>query len=946
MKRSLALLLAVLTLLSTMVFPLYADEYTEEPGSGDIIEEEPATNVSGEEIYNYYDFYHSYGAYINDMGEVTESTEYSINEHISIMGGSTIYFGPCTSGTVSLVTYDSFGSSYGYVDAGLCTEYAQLDDGSVIYSYELLSDVSAISIAAENQYADKFILTEGQPFDSVGYEEYHAIDPLTGKSALFVGDSICHGVKDTPTDHYGWAGRIGEANGMDWVNNGESGYSVSTCRASNYGVIVDKLTEYKNRSFDYVLLHGGVNDAWDAVAVGEITDGYDPAAFDVSTFAGGLEDLIYKTYYYYGRKATVGYLCNFTMPAASNANLNDMSAYFDIAKEICDKWNVRYFDMYNNSKVNADLKVSTSTYLPDYIHPNKGGYDILSPMIEGFMKTLTKTYAPDYEVPEDDGKVYNVTFCDDDGTVLSTTTATRVEGLAQDAPAITGKYNDGIVACFFEGWCVNDELIDTLNMYDFTADVTFTAKYADVGFGARLEGYAPIALSDGSAAQELLPETVALDPAEYGVTWVYKVEGADSTIIADNFLVYINDTGSKWPASQWGDAAYTADDYGAHYLELNNGYYFVYANLNIIAGSGAVLNKANSFSIFNPDVYVGNGYARYVSDRDPVNTNEAATFQMLAVTSGNLQPTVTFHDADGALITSYQHKYTSVTANLGYGTKPLSHQRGELLTADEVFALTGESAPEKAADAEYTYEFIGWQDAQGNAVDGVYYNCDLYPVYKAISTAAAKYNVTFVNDDGTLLYTTEVTEGETPVYEGVAPEKAANAQYSYTFAGWSPELAPATEDAVYTATYTESKRSYTVTFVDDDRATVLGTVDVKYGESAVFADPVKESDGVYTYEFAGWVYATGAQADLSSIGANTLVYASYTQTRIPQMGDANNDGEYNVLDITIVARYISQGGANGKYDLTDCDTAMFDMDGDGVIGQIDLSRVTRLTLAE
>ena len=46
-----------------------------------------------------------------------------------------------------------------------------------------------------------------------------------------------------------------------------------------------------------------------------------------------------------------------------------------------------------------------------------------------------------------------------------------------------------------------------------------------------------------------------------------------------------------------------------------------------------------------------------------------------------------------------------------------------------------------------------------------------------------KYTITFVDENGTELEKDENVEyGTTPTYDGETPEKAATAQYTYTFA--------------------------------------------------------------------------------------------------------------------------------------------------------------------
>ena len=236
-------------------------------------------------------------------------------------------------------------------------------------------------------YGDFYILK-----NSTGEEEEDVSGTnIYGKSALFTGDSISWG-----SDQRAWAARIGEKYAMTYVNASVSGASVSTTR--DYRMI-EQLEANKTGSFDYVIMHGPTNDAWDEVNVGTLSESYNVANYDVATYAGALEEL-----FYYARKyfpdAQLGYIINFRFSSTLNNGLSDMSAYVEMAKQVCNKWSVPYLDLYNNEELTAALKVGTTVYLPDNVHPNAAGYDILTPYIANWMNETVATQEPPVE-PED-----------------------------------------------------------------------------------------------------------------------------------------------------------------------------------------------------------------------------------------------------------------------------------------------------------------------------------------------------------------------------------------------------------------------------------------------------------------------------------------------------------------------------------------------------------------
>lgn len=114
------------------------------------------------------------------------------------------------------------------------------------------------------------------------------------------------------------------------------------------------------------------------------------------------------------------------------------------------------------------------------------------------------------------------------------------------------------------------------------------------------------------------------------------------------------------------------------------------------------------------------------------------------------------------------------------------------------------------------------------------------------------YTISFVNGE-TVLQSGKVEEGVMPEYKGEEPTKEGDAQYSYTFNGWEPEVVVASADATYTATFTQSVNKYTVKFVNYDDS-VLQTEQLEYGAMPEYKgeQPAKPETDAATFAFAGW----------------------------------------------------------------------------------------------
>lgn len=162
--------------------------------------------------------------------------------------------------------------------------------------------------------------------------------------------------------------------------------------------------------------------------------------------------------------------------------------------------------------------------------------------------------------------------------------------------------------------------------------------------------------------------------------------------------------------------------------------------------------------------------------------------------------------------------------------------------------------------------------------------------------ASTSYDVTFLNADGSTISTVSVPEGVAWSYvtQPETPTKDADAQYTYTFAGWdllgsSDDSFPdyVTEDLTYQATFTTATNTYTVYFYDESGTTLIDSQTVAYGTNwsdnwiPTTGIPEKTDTAQYDYTFAGFSnskYSESVDATYpTAVTGNVSYYAAYSK---------------------------------------------------------------------
>lgn len=220
--------------------------------------------------------------------------------------------------------------------------------------------------------------------------------------------------------------------------------------------------------------------------------------------------------------------------------------------------------------------------------------------------------------------------------------------------------------------------------------------------------------------------------------------------------------------------------------------------------------------------------------------------------------------------------------------------------AGETPAYGGET-PTKVATAQYTYEFARWSPAIEAASATRTYSA----TYSAtVNTYTIKWVVEGVETSETLAYGAIPTKAD--------PVKASTAEWVYTFIGWTPEVATVTGNATYTAQFSQTAQSYTVTIpvvtgatptVTATNGTIVnngnGTYTVSYGATVSVAWAANGayivSGGTEDFTVEGDVTLPSAQLPTATSAVAQIVGGGYYATLKDAIDSAKSGDVINVI---------------------------------------------------
>jgi hypothetical protein len=187
-------------------------------------------------------------------------------------------------------------------------------------------------------------------------------------------------------------------------------------------------------------------------------------------------------------------------------------------------------------------------------------------------------------------------------------------------------------------------------------------------------------------------------------------------------------------------------------------------------------------------------------------------------------------------------KDTSITANFValYTIKALASASQGTVIGGGVYE-DGETVT-LVANPNPGYIFAQWVDGSDENPRNVTVNGNKTYTAYFIEGEQDKYMITWKNWDGRVIKTSEVSYGEVPVFNGEKPTRPDEAGYTFTFNGWSPTIAAASQNAEYTANYIQTATEAEKTTIENEGDISITTTD----NTALFTWPENASADTYT----------------------------------------------------------------------------------------------------
>lgn len=216
---------------------------------------------------------------------------------------------------------------------------------------------------------------------------------LKGKKINFLGDSITYGAK-TSGEEKRFSNIIAQRYGAICNNYGIGGTRIARQKKPSEKSYADRdfcsRVEEMDDDADIIIVFGGTNDFGNGDApLGEMSDR------TPYTFYGALHTLYTKlTEKYPGKQIVILtplHRWNENNKRGEGGKAEDVGTlkdYVEAIREVAEYYSFPVLDLYAVSGIQPDVRIIRERFMPDDLHPNDAGHEILADKISAFLKTL------------------------------------------------------------------------------------------------------------------------------------------------------------------------------------------------------------------------------------------------------------------------------------------------------------------------------------------------------------------------------------------------------------------------------------------------------------------------------------------------------------------------------------------------------------------------------
>jgi lysophospholipase L1-like esterase len=329
-------------------------------------------------------------AYLNGAGTgMTVNGAYFTSGYCDVENFSTItvqrFNG--TSGIVGVRAYEFYDDDKTYISGTAGTSITPT-------GIEVPSNAKYVRFSGDSGAGSYMVIPGSSNYSGfVSYKEIYSVTNQKGKTLIFNGDSIPFGYTSSGDVPYNYPKQMASCFGMKLKNYSIGGSTISEWGSggdapTDRNPIVDRYTEMADG--DIIVIAAGTNDwnyGW--CPPGEMTDR------GKTTFYGALHTLCLGLLDKYPGKLIV--FCtpikrrknNTTpMPDATNPYGKTLNEYCNIIKEVCDYYSIPVLDLYSESILNPGIDAQMNLYIPDGVHPNQDGHDIIARRVINWFKQI------------------------------------------------------------------------------------------------------------------------------------------------------------------------------------------------------------------------------------------------------------------------------------------------------------------------------------------------------------------------------------------------------------------------------------------------------------------------------------------------------------------------------------------------------------------------------